>query len=661
MNSNGKEPLRKRASLIDHPSQPHVGDLPTQSLPREPFPQCQHAPNKSHIVRTSDDPVFKDKAPLTFSSSHSRKTVSFLFRVVILLALSLSIFLIKNQTHYQGNAAGTLTFPPNQVGLRALTVQSLPMPGYLQTVTDPTMGNQEQIMRVSDQTAFGTTNLLLTHDYALIQPWNADGSMLLLSGWYFNTDYLLNGNTGAYLRTVHDPDGESTARWSNVNPNNMYGIPPGGGCNNGNQLAVWHPETDTSSNPTLTILHTFSQYDTCGNMNFGDDKGNLSNDDTFGVVEGWSSTRNSWGMTTFSMSNVNTATPTVTEIATYWFGAAGGTTNNPSSENARVSAMPKGDGVHVLWSSTGPGLTQGIEWFNPTLTTALHVTDSSSHHDVGLDASGNEMIVTACSQPGGSSTNTCTGVSQTNGSPFIAGYIINGSGPTGTNVNLYPSPASTTTFTSSVHVSCRNQFQRPGWCYVSDYMNNPSAAVGYEQIYALKLDGSQTAEVFGVDHGSYNSCQTCNQYTARAVPYRDGSKVIFDSDWGAGTSAPSYDYIISWPQGVATPTPTNTPTPTPTLGVVDTKPPTVTIISPLNGNTVHRHSYVTITSTASDDVGVTQVSYSINGSQLCTKTTSPYTCFWSVPGKPNAAYTITATAYDAAGYTGTNAVRVTAN
>ena len=57
-------------------------------------------------MRTSDDTVFTDKASLTVSSSHSRKTVAFLLRVVIFLALSLSIFLIKNQTHYQGHAAG---------------------------------------------------------------------------------------------------------------------------------------------------------------------------------------------------------------------------------------------------------------------------------------------------------------------------------------------------------------------------------------------------------------------------------------------------------------------------------------------------------------------------------------------------------------------------
>lgn len=487
-------------------------------------------------------------------------------RILILALILISVFpvtiLLTNKTLHPGYVAGTnITFPPDQTGLSSVPVQPMPMPGYLKTVTDPTFGNF--VTRVSDQTAFGTSNLYLTHEYSKVQTWNADGSLLFLTGWNWNTGYLLDGKTGAYLRAVHPGAlGGHTSRWSNVNPNNMYGVPSttvsGGACNNTNQLVVWHPKTDTSSSPTLTLLHTFTQFDSyadtslCANMTFGLDEGNFSNDDSLGVVIGWSTAQNSWGITTFHMSNVNRDTPTVTEIDTHWFGMAGGTTNDPDSANwNNVSAMPKGDGVLVQWKSIGPDINQGIEWFNTDLTIAKHVTDAVSHYDEGLDANGNEMVVTGCGQPGDASTNTCTGVSPNPGSPFIAGYYLNGSGPTGTNLNLYPS--SPPTLTSTVHISCRNQYQRLGWCYVSDFQNNPSFLVGYEQIYALKLDGSRTVEIFGVDHGSYDSCFICNEYSARAMPSRDGSKVIFASDWEAGSSAPSYDYIIQWAQGISTP------------------------------------------------------------------------------------------------------------
>ncbi len=127
----------------------------------------------------------------------------------------------------------------------------------------------------------------------------------------------------------------------------------------------------------------------------------------------------------------------------------------------------------------------------------------------------------------------------------------------------------------------------------------------------------------------------------------------------SSTSTPTPTTVMT-PTMTPTPPVTNTPTPSPTPISPVPLPPTVTILSPLNGSTVSRHSNVTITASASDNAGVTKVTYSINGSLLCTSTTSPYSCSWSVAGKPNATYTITATAYDAAGYTGTNSVSVTA-
>jgi hypothetical protein len=437
-------------------------------------------------------------------------------------------------------------FPPDgKLGFR--TVTSMPMPAYLQTVTDPTFGNL--VTRISDQSAFGTTSRYLGHEYAKLQVWNADGSRIFLTGnqmqdaW--NTGYLLDGNTGQYLRTVHPGAlGWATFRWSNVNPDNAYGVPStnvyGGACNTTNRIVVWHPKSDTASYPTLTVLHTFTQYDSyadtssCANMSFGLEEGNFSNDDSLGVVVGWSTAQKSWGMTTFNMVNAASATPTITERATYWFGPAGGSNSTPYSGAAwnNVSAMPKGDGVVVEWNAEGFGLHQGIEWYDPDLTTVKNVTGvGGSHYDEALDANGNEMLVVNCGNCGVSGA-------------FIAGFPIGSSGPSGPGrVLLGNNP-----YPAEPHVSCRNQYGRPGWCYLSDMQNNTSVyPIGYEQIYALKLDGSQTVEVFGVDHGSFNTCQTCNAYTAKAVPSRDGERVVFGSDWGAGSSAPALEFMAAWP------------------------------------------------------------------------------------------------------------------
>ena len=92
----------------------------------------------------------------------------------------------------------------------------------------------------------------------------------------------------------------------------------------------------------------------------------------------------------------------------------------------------------------------------------------------------------------------------------------------------------------------------------------------------------------------------------------------------------------------------------------DNIPPTVSITNPANGASVARRSTVTITATASDNVGVTLVEFLINGALQCTDTTAPYSCNWSVPNTRNVSYQLQARAFDQAGNLGTASVQVTA-
>lgn len=92
----------------------------------------------------------------------------------------------------------------------------------------------------------------------------------------------------------------------------------------------------------------------------------------------------------------------------------------------------------------------------------------------------------------------------------------------------------------------------------------------------------------------------------------------------------------------------------------DTIPPTVSITNPTDGGTVPRRSTVTITATASDNVGVTRVEFLVNGALQCTDTTAPYSCNWSVPNPKNQTYQLQARAFDQAGNVGTATIQVTA-
>ena len=79
----------------------------------------------------------------------------------------------------------------------------------------------------------------------------------------------------------------------------------------------------------------------------------------------------------------------------------------------------------------------------------------------------------------------------------------------------------------------------------------------------------------------------------------------------------------------------------------DTTAPTTSITAPLTGATVSGTS--TVTASATDNVGVTKVEFSLDGALTATDTTSPYNWSWSTTTSTNGAHTLLSKAYDAAG------------
>ena len=87
--------------------------------------------------------------------------------------------------------------------------------------------------------------------------------------------------------------------------------------------------------------------------------------------------------------------------------------------------------------------------------------------------------------------------------------------------------------------------------------------------------------------------------------------------------------------------------------------PTVSITNPANGAIVARRATITITATASDNIGVTRVDFLVNGVLRCSDTTAPYSCNWKVPNTRET-HQLAARAFDLAGNVGTASVQVTA-
>jgi hypothetical protein len=95
--------------------------------------------------------------------------------------------------------------------------------------------------------------------------------------------------------------------------------------------------------------------------------------------------------------------------------------------------------------------------------------------------------------------------------------------------------------------------------------------------------------------------------------------------------------------------------------IVDNTPPAVTVTSPAAGATVS--GTITVQANASDARGITQVAFSIDGTNIGTDTngTNGWSVPWSTTTVANGAHTVTATATDTTGHTASYSISVTVN
>lgn len=94
-----------------------------------------------------------------------------------------------------------------------------------------------------------------------------------------------------------------------------------------------------------------------------------------------------------------------------------------------------------------------------------------------------------------------------------------------------------------------------------------------------------------------------------------------------------------------------------TVQSLDAVKPVLTITAPTNGKTVS--NTVTVSATASDNVGVQKVELYVNGVLKATDTTAPYSFTWNSATVANGSCVLTLKAYDAAGNVTTGSVTVT--
>lgn len=141
----------------------------------------------------------------------------------------------------------------------------------------------------------------------------------------------------------------------------------------------------------------------------------------------------------------------------------------------------------------------GVVVYDLNLNMLRKIFDKGQHGDVGYDAAGNEVFVQMC--------------------PVQMSRLDNGQ-VTSLGISMCG------------HLSARN-YLRPGWVSVDDGGSNA-------EIFTLKLDGTKTVERFA----HMRTSGTTYDAQAKGVFSPDGSKVMWNSDWGSGTV---YAYVAEMP------------------------------------------------------------------------------------------------------------------
>lgn len=406
-------------------------------------------------------------------SARLKQVVSFWLIVTIILAHASTI-----------NAA----YPPETTPGTITTVPSVPMPDYRTPMIEPTFNTT--ITRITDQAGLGLQAQHLRHGYAKEQVWNADGSRMLLKYSSF-PNALIDGNTYEFVDWVHTP---SQGNWSHTNPKLIYGT--SGILTQNYQGGNYGLNSFVSVDVTTDQWTLIRKFTSCDSITVGDGEGNLSNDDRYVAL--------------MCRQGAN-ASVIIFDIPNNLIVSTMALPANPDW----VSMSQSGEYVVINWNpSVGTSRYQGVEVFDRSMNFLRQISTFGGHGDLGYDTNGHEVFVHQATSGYGSPDEG------------IGSYRLDGGGMTIVlNRSTHP--------IGGAHISCRNTL-RPGWCYVSD---NDDVGTSFKfernEVFALKLDGSETIERFAHSRTSGASV-TGYEGQLMASPNRNGTKVVFASDWLEG-------------------------------------------------------------------------------------------------------------------------------
>ena len=348
---------------------------------------------------------------------------------------------------------------------------SISRPGYLKTIMDPIFGTK--VTRVTDPgrtvpNIGQTWESVARHHYSKDQAWNADQTLLMLdrgtSGILF-----LDGETYEPLFIGNSP---GRRRWHPTEPDLQIYVRT-------NKIGIWNVTTDEKN--VLIELKGYSDF------TIGEGEGNLSDDGRMIAVAGLNPDGK---RITFAYDlEARKKYPDIPTSNGYDF----------------VTISPLGNYIVVhgddLGSVDGNDQTQVYNLNGSKVGTLWSEYHRPGHYDLTMDENGDQVAV---------------GVSKA--SPD-KGRVISRRLRDGKVTVLTPGGWAS-------HTSARN-LRRPGWVYVTFKRPNSPWLPYYDEIVAVKLDGSMEVQRLVHTHAAPNGYLT----EAHGSPSLDGTKVIFASNW----------------------------------------------------------------------------------------------------------------------------------
>ncbi len=333
--------------------------------------------------------------------------------------------------------------------------------------------------------------------------WNADMSLLYLGYRFFNADKLTESSITKGLTTseafakLGSPVG-NTFKWSHVNPNIFYTLQ---GQNRADNKFTFTKNTIDGDAVTHEVIFDF-QKERFEKVLLGNGEGHIDRYDKNVLFVGKKADNDHVFALLCNIQKPEDECK-IKEIEESTWGSvyikdSQGTYNERALFDW-IDISPNGN--HIVVNKT----VNGAEFVNKKLDsveTAIYLydmnfeneeklTNLAGHGDIGLAENGDRVYVQFEWKKGGIIAYNLDAPADKRETKLLSGYHGGG------------------------HISCQN-FNRPGWCYVS------SSQEGYNEVFALKLDGSETVNRF------VQARSTSGPY-AGVSP--DGKRVVFVSNW----------------------------------------------------------------------------------------------------------------------------------